>query len=176
LWRQASGTGADLLWRIRTDAFGPKAKHVRDLDDGSWLAMLQKSTDRKSEPMLVRAVDYTVDDGRGNDTSYRLFTTLLNPGEASAVDLAAAYNQRWEIELILDELKTHQRGPRTVLRSKSPDLVQQEIWGHLCCHYAIRTLMTDTAKHSGRDPDRVSFVAALRIARQSVAPRGRFPP
>jgi IS4 transposase len=162
--------------RIRTDAFGPKAKHVRDLDDGSWLAMLQKSTDRESEPMLVRAVDYTVDDGRGNDTSYRLFTTLLDPGEASAVDLAAAYNQRWEIELILDELKTHQRGPRTVLRSKSPDLVQQEIWGHLCCHYAIRTLMTDTAKHSGRDPDRVSFVAALRIARQSVAPRGRFPP
>jgi hypothetical protein len=176
LWRQASGTGADLLWRIRTDAFGPKAKHVRDLDDGSWLAMLRKSTDRESEPMLVRAVDYTVDDGRGNDTSYRLFTTLLDPGEASAVDLAAAYNQRWEIELILDELKTHQRGPRTVLRSKSPDLVQQEIWGHLCCHYAIRTLMTDTAKHSGRDPDRVSFVAALRIARQSVAPRGRFPP
>jgi hypothetical protein len=176
LWRKASATGADLLWRIRTDAFGPKAKHVRDLDDGSWLATLQKSTDRKSEPMLVRAVDYTVDDGRGNDTSYRLFTTLLDPAEVSAVDLAAAYNQRWEIELILDELKTHQRGPRTVLRSKSPDLVQQEIWGHLCCHYAIRTLMTDTARHSGHDPDRVSFVAALRIARQSVAPRGAFPP
>jgi hypothetical protein len=176
LWRKASATGADLLWRIRTDAFGPKAKHVRDLDDGSWLAALQKSTDRKSEPMLVRAVDYTVDDGRGNDTSYRLFTTLLDPAEVSAVDLAAAYNQRWEIELILDELKTHQRGPRTVLRSKSPDLVQQEIWGHLCCHYAIRTLMTDTARHSGHDPDRVSFVAALRIARQSVAPRGAFPP
>jgi IS4 transposase len=129
LWRKASATGADLLWRIRTDAFGPKPKHVRDLDDGSWLATLQKSTDRKSEPMLVRAVDYTIDDGRGNDTSYRLFTTLLDPAEASAVDLAAAYNQRWEIELILDELKTHQRGPRTVLRSKSPDLVQQEIWG-----------------------------------------------
>ena len=98
----------------------PKAKHVRDLDDGSWLATLQKRTDRKSEPMLVRAVDYTVDDGRGNDTSYRLFTTLLDPAEAAAVDLAAAYNQRWEIKLILDELKTHQRGPRTVLRSKSP--------------------------------------------------------
>jgi hypothetical protein len=55
------------------------------------------------------------------------------------------------VELILDELKTHQRGPRTVLRSKSPDLVQQEIWGHLCCHYGIRTLMTDTARHSGHD-------------------------
>jgi len=176
LWRKATATGADLLWRVRTDAYGPKAQHMRDLDDGSWLALLQKTTDRKSEPMLVRVVDYTIDDGRENAITYRLFTTLLDPTEASAVDLAAAYNQRWEIELILDELKTHQRGPRTVLRSKSPDLVHQEIWGHLCCHYAIRTLMVDAAQHSGHDPDRVSFVAALRIARQSVAPRGAFPP
>ena len=176
LWRKASATGADLLWRVRTDAHGPKARHVRDLEDGSWLAHLQKTTDRKSEPMLVRVLDYTIDDGRENSSTYRLFTTLLDPDEASAVDLAAAYDQRWEIEVTLDELKTHQRGPRTVLRSKSPDLVTQEIWGHLCCHYAIRTLMADVAHHSGHDPDRVSFVAALRIARRSVAPRGAFPP
>lgn len=176
LWRKASATGADLLWRVRTDAYGPKPTHVQDLDDGSWLGQLQKTTGRKSEPMPVRVVDYTVDDGRGNPTSYRLFTTLLDPTQVSAVELAAAYNERWEIELILDELKTHQRGPRTVLRSKSPDLVHQEIWGHLCCHYAIRTLMADAAEHSGHDPDRVSFVAALRIARSSVAPRGAFPP
>jgi len=94
----------------------------------------------------------------------------------SATDLAAAYHQRREIELTFDELKTHQRGARLVLRSKSPELVQQEIWGHLCCHYAIRTLMADAAQHSGHDPDRMSFVAALRIARQSIAPRGAFPP
>ena len=137
---------------------------------------LRKSTDRKSEPMLVRVVDYTIDDGRENPSTYRLFTTVLDLDQATAVDLAAAYNERWEIEITLDELKTHQRGPRTVLRSKSPDLVKQEIWGHLCCHYAIRTLMADVAQHSGHDPDRVSFVAALRIARQSVAPRGAFPP
>lgn len=176
LWRKASATGADLLWRIRTDKLGPKPTHVQDLPDGSWLADLRKSTDRKSTPMRVRVVDYTIDDGRGNPVSYRLFTTLLDPTEVSAVELAAAYNERWEIELVLDELKTHQRGPRMVLRSKSPDLVKQEIWGHLCCHYAIRTMMTEAAGHSGHDPDRMSFVAALRIARQSVAPRGAFPP
>jgi len=62
-----------------------------------------------------------------------------------------------------------------VLRSKSPELVEQEIWGHLCCHYAIRTLMADAAQHSGHDPDRMSFVAALRTARQSIAP-GALPP
>lgn len=179
LWRKAIGTGADLLWRVRTDAAGPKPAHVHDLDDGSWLAHLRRSTPasaRREEPMLVRVIDYTIDDGRDNPTSYRLFTTLLDPDEVNAVDLAAAYTQRWEIELALDELKTHQRGPRTVLRSKSPDLVLQEIWGHLCCHYAIRSLMTEAATHSGHDPDRVSFVAALRITRQSIAHQGDFSP
>ena len=179
LWRRAIGTGADLLWRIRTDKCGPKASHVEDLPDGSWLAHLQQTHSaaaRREEPLLVRVIDYTVKDGRDNPTSYRLFTTLLDPAEVTAVDLAAAYAQRWEIELTFDELKTHQRGPRTVLRSKSPDLVLQEIWGHLCCHYAIRCLMAQAATHAGHDPDRVSFVAALRITRQTLAHPGAFPP
>jgi hypothetical protein len=179
LWRKAIATGADLLWRIRTDKAGPKPTHVEDLADGSWLAHLQQTHSaaaRREEPILVRVIDYTIDDGRENPTAYRLFTTLLDPAEVSATDLAAAYAQRWEVELTFDELKTHQRGPRTVLRSKSPDLVLQEIWGHLCCHYAIRSLMSEAATHSGHDPDRVSFVAALRITRQTLAHPGAFPP
>ena len=94
----------------------------------------------------------------------------------SAFDLAAAYGQRWEIEMAFDELKTHQRGPRAVLRSKAPDLVLQEIWGYLCCHYAIRTLMADAAQEGGHDSDRVSFVAAIRITRQTIAHQGDFSP
>ena len=182
LWRSAIGTGADLLWRVRTDPAGPKPVHVRDLPDGSWLAQLHQTHSaaaRAAEPMLVRVIDYRIEDGRENGSSYRLFTTLLDPAEAPAEDLAAAYVQRWEIELAFDELKTHQRGPRTVLRSKSPDLVLQEIWGHLCCHYAIRSLMADAATHAGHDrhaADRVSFVAALRITRQTIAQPGAFPP
>ena len=179
LWRKAIRTGADLLWRVRTDKTAPKPVHLEDLPDGSWLAHLGRSTPaaaRREEPMLVRVVDYRIEDGRENPASYRLFTTLLDPDEVTATDLAAAYTQRWEIEVAFDELKTHQRGPRTVLRSKSPDLVLQEIWGHLCCHYAIRSLMAQAATHSGHDPDRVSFVAALRIIRQTLAHPGAFPP
>lgn len=179
LWRKAIATGADLLWRVRTDRGGPTPIHLQDLGDGSWLARLQQTHSaaaRAAEPMLVRVIDYTIDDGRDNPASYRLFTTLTDPDAAPAVDLAAAYTQRWEVELTFDELKTHQRGPRTVLRSKSPELVLQEIWGHLCCHYAIRSLMTEAATHSGHDPDRVSFVAALRITRQTLAHPGAFPP
>jgi hypothetical protein len=179
LWRQAIGTGADLLWRIRTDPAGPKPQHLRDLQDGSWLAHLRRATPaaaRRQEPLLVRVIDYRIDDGRENTTGYRLFTTILDPATATAAELAAAYTQRWEIELAFDELKTHQRGPRSVLRSKSPDLVLQEIWGHLCCHYAIRSLMSQAAGHAGHDPDRVSFVAALRITRATIAQPGAFPP
>jgi len=124
-------------------------------------AQIRPSGEKTVEPITVRVIDYTVDDGRDNTESYRLFSTILDPAQASATELVAAYARRWEIELALDELKTHQRGPRTVLRSKSPELVLQEIWGHLCCHYAIRTLMADAAQHSGHDPDRMSFVAAL---------------
>ncbi len=179
LWRKAIGTGADLLWRVRTDRGGPTPTHLEDLPDGSWLAHLQQTHSaaaRATEPMLIRVVDYTIEDARANPTSYRLFTTLTDPEQVTAVDLAAAYTQRWEIELAFDELKTHQRGPRTVLRSKSPDLVLQEIWGHLCCHYAIRSLMVEAARHAGHDPDRVSFVGALRITRQSIAHQGDFSP
>jgi len=179
LWRKAIGTGADLLWRIRTDPAGPKPQHLRDLEDGSWLAHLRRATPaaaRRQEPLLVRVIDYRIDDGRENTTGYRLFTTILDPATATAAELAAAYTQRWEIELAFDELKTHQRGPRSVLRSKSPDLVLQEIWGHLCCHYAIRSLMSQAAGHAGHDPDRVSFVAALRITRATIAAPGAFPP
>lgn len=175
LWLQAAGTGADLLWRVKTNL---RPRHLETLSDGSWLATIKPTSGTgraKTEPLKVRVIDYSLEDGRENPEQYRLLTTILDPEEAGAADLAAAYAQRWEIESVFDELKTHQRGPRAVLRSKSPDLVQQEIWGHLCCHYAIRTLMADTAAHGGHDPDRVSFTAALRIARRSTA-QGAFSP
>jgi hypothetical protein len=133
LWSRAVATGADLLWRAMGNM---KPRPIETLPDGSWLAELRPSGNagRKAQPLAIRVIDYRIDDGRHNDEPYRLFTTILDPGDVSALDLAAAYTQRWEIESAFDELKTHQRGPRTVLRSKSPDLVLQEIWGHLCCH------------------------------------------
>jgi len=174
-WQTAAATGADLLWRVSSTL---KLEPVRDLADGSWLAEVVHANDkrRRRHPVTVRVIQYTIEDGRDPTGPFRLITTLLDPDEASAVELASAYTQRWEIESVLDELKTHQRGPRAVLRSQSPDLVVQEIWGHLCCHYAIRALMFDAAEHAGRDPDRVSFVAALRITRRSIAQTGAFSP
>lgn len=175
LWDKAQATGADLLWRAKTNM---QPRHVETLADGTWIGELRPAGNagRHAVPHRVRVIDYTIDDGRSNDTTYRLFTTILDPDDASAVDLAAAYAQRWEIETAFDELKTHQRGPKIVLRSKLVDLVYQEIWGYLCCHYAIRTLMFEAADHARVDTDRVSFIAALRFARRSISQARDFSP
>jgi hypothetical protein len=174
-WQTATATGTDLLWRVRDNL---RLDPVEVLADGTWLAEVFHSTrDRQRQhPITVRVIEYTIEDGRDETGPFRLITTLVDPAVAPAAELATAYAQRWEIESAFDELKTHQRGPRAVLRSKKPDLVLQEIWGHLCCHYAIRALMFDAAIEAGRDPDRVSFVAALRISRRSIAQQGAFPP
>ena len=175
LWQQAAATGADLLWRARNNV---TPRQIEVLADGSWLGEMRLNNTRvNTEHVVVRVVDYTVDDGRDVETGpFRLFTTMLDPTEVTATELAAAYAQRWEIETIFDELKTHQRGSKIVLRSKSPALVLQEIWGHLCCHYAIRTLMLAASIEAHVDPDRVSFVAALRITRRSLSQARGFSP
>ena len=175
LWKQASATGADLIWRAKNNV---RPRHLETFEDGSWLGELRaNNTKLNTEHVVVRVVDYHIDDGRDAPMGpFRLFTTMVDPDEVTATELAAAYAQRWEIESVFDELKTHQRGSKMVLRSKSPALVQQEIWGHLCCHYAIRTLMFEAAHHADVDPDRVSFVAARRITRRSLSQARGFSP
>jgi len=145
MWHEAIGTGADLLWLSRT---GLRLEHLQTLGDGSWLALIRPAGDEVSEPITVRVIDCPKGDGSNKPGSCQLITTILDIAQASATELAAAYARRWEIGLAFDELKTHQSGRRTVLRSKSPELVLQEIWGHLCCHYAIRALMTGASRRA----------------------------
>lgn len=177
LWRAASAAGADLLWRIRSSAVLP----VRaELPDGSYLSDIVTAKDhrKRADPTIVRVIEYTLDDpGRAqHQAPYRLITTILDPEAAPAADLAALYHQRWEIETALDELKTHQRGPAQVLRSRSPDGVEQEVWAHLLVHYAVRTLMHDAAAVDGTDPDRLSFTRSLRLVRRQVPTQAAFSP
>ena len=173
LWNEARDSGADLLWRTKTNRSLAVDKR---LGDGSYLSHIQANDDRRrlENPVAVRVVEYRVEDpGRpqSEDTAYRLITTVVDPKKAPAAELAALYPQRWELETVLDELKTHQRGPRVVLRSKSPEGVRQEVYGYLCTHYAIRALMAQSADDNGVDPDRVSFTRALRAACRSVRAR-----
>jgi IS4 transposase len=99
---------------------------------------------------------------------YRLVTTILDPAQAPAEELAALYHERWEIEGALAELKTHLRGAGIVLRSKTPALVRQEFWGLLLARFAVRGLMPEAALRVGEDPDRLSFLHAVRVVRRKL--------
>jgi hypothetical protein len=126
----------------------------------------------------VRVIEYTLTDpGRRTSVDrYRLVTTILDPAAAPAHELAALYTERWEVETALAELKTTQRGPKQVLRSKSPELVAQEVWAHLLVHYALRAVMHPAALAEDLDPDRLSFIRSLRVIRRQVIAAPAFPP
>ena len=180
LWRQATATGAALVWRTKTNAVLPV---VQPLADGSYLSQIVAASDHRHrrDPVTVRVVEYTLGKDRGRPATpapYRLVTSILDPRKAPAAELAALYHQRWEFETALDELKTHQRGPGVVLRSRSPDMVTQELWGMLLVHHAIRRLMHQAALAVDVDPDRLSFTRSLRIVRRQVTTTGQaaFPP
>ncbi len=170
LFSAFAATGAELCWRAKSNAVLPVLER---LPDGSFLSELVASDDKyaRAKVVPVRVVEYAMDDpGRpqAEETRYRLVTTVLDPEDGPGSELAALYAERWEFESALDELKSHQRGPRLVLRSKAPEGVRQEAWGYLCTHHAIRALMTTAAGHHGIDPDRISFTRALHAARRSV--------
>src|ERR671912_1154763 len=112
----------------------------------------------------------------GAEPLYRLVTTMLDPAEAPAAELAALYHERWGIEGALDELKTHLRGARMVLRSKTPELVRQEFWGLLLAHFAVRGLMHEAALRADEDPDRLPFLHAVRVVRRKLPLFAALPP
>jgi hypothetical protein len=123
----------------------------------------------------ARVVDYDVP-GRGKGEVFTVVTSVLDHEELPAPEVAAAYCERWEIEITFDEIETTQRGPAAVLRSRSPDMVLQELYGLLVTHYAIRKLMAEAADQAELDPDRLSFTRTLNIVRRQVTAQAAFSP
>jgi hypothetical protein len=176
MWKQAAATGADLLWRVRKNIHLPCEKR---LPDGSYLSRIypsQQDQRRGRNGIVVRVIEYCLEGVEGAEPLYRLATTILDHELAPAAELAALYHERWEIETAFDELKTHLRGAHIVLRSKTPDLVRQEFYGLLMAHFAVRGLMHEAALKSGEDPDRLSFLHAVRVIRRKMAAFGAIPP
>ena len=176
LWEQAQATGADLLWRGKKNR---RLEREQVLPDGSYLSRIYPSArDRrkKTNGIVVRVIEYTLEGVADAEPFYRLVTTILDPNAAPAEELAALYHERWEIETALDELKTHLRGAQIVLRSKTPNLVKQEFYGLLMAHFAVRGLMHEAALKADEDPDRLSFVHAVRVVRRKLPFFGAIPP
>jgi hypothetical protein len=168
LWQEAAATGADLLWRVKRNLRLPREAV---LADGSYLTTIypsEKDRRHRANGCRLRVVEYRLAGIADAEPLYRLVTTLLDPAQAPAEELAALYHERWEIEGALAELKTHLRGARIVLRSKAPALVRQEFWGLLLAHFAVRGLMHEAALRADEDPDRLSFLHAVRVIRRKL--------
>ena len=191
-WQAAAATGAALLWRVKADLRLP----VLDLlPDGSYLSLVAKPTlhdkarnkliaaaraGERLDPALamrIRVIEYEIPDrdGDGSGELIALITTITDPALADAQELAQAYCQRWEEETGNDQLKTCLRGPGKVLRSKSPGMARQEVYGYLLTHYAVSALICRAATEADIDPDRVKFLRTVRIIRRRAADPA-FPP
>jgi hypothetical protein len=176
LWNEAKGSGADLLWRVKKNLLLPVEER---LTDGSYLSQIypsRKDQHRRSNGVLVRVIEYQLNGVPGAEPIYRLLTTILDPDRAPAEELAALYHERWEIETAFDELKTHLRGAKIVLRSKTPELVRQEFYGLLMAHFAVRGLMHEAALRTKEDPDTLSFIHAVRVVRRKLPFFHAIPP
>jgi hypothetical protein len=186
LWNEARSSGAQLLWRVVKSLDLPV---LEKLADGSYRSQLLpkdlKADLRKGyrlravaeQAIPVRVIEYSIPNRGGDQAVIRLVTSLLDPHQAPAIELAELYQQRWEFELALDEIQTHQLGRPRVLRSKSPEMVRQEIWALLITHYAIRHLMWQAADDiEDLDVDRVSFTRTLRLVRRHTTDQAGLSP
>jgi hypothetical protein len=176
LWQRAADTGADLLWRVKGNLRLPRETV---LADGSYLTTVypsEKDRRHRTGGVRVRVVEYRLEGIAGAEPLYRLVTTILDAAITPAAELAALYHERWEIEGALAELKTQLRGARVVLRSKTPELVKQEVWGLLLAHFAVRGLMHEAALQADEDPDRLSFSHAVRVVRRKLPQFAALPP
>lgn len=165
LWQQAVASGAKLVWRAKLQLVIPK---TRKLPDGSYLAKIYPSPKHRRadrDGIQVRLVDYRID---GFRESYRLVTNILDPKQAPALELAKLYSERWTIETGIDEIKTHLRGCKVVLRSKLPELVRQDVFGLLLAHYGVRFVMHDAALSEDISADELSFVHTLRVVHRKL--------
>jgi hypothetical protein len=185
-WRQAQATGAQLLWRCANNRQLP-VKAV--LADGSFLSEMhppKRSNSAPSDvpsqestglaPITVRVIEYAMPRLPNGEPRYRLLTTLLDAQAAPALELAALYHERWQVEAVFDELKTHRLHSRRVLRSKKAALVRQEFYGWVLAHYSVRWLLHQSVA-TGRIPhERQSFTAHLQLLRRTLPQSGAFPP
>ena len=176
-WQQALATGAQLLWRATESRLLP-VKQL--LPDGSYLSVLEPTgVDRAStraQALPVRVIEYQLPGVPDAAARYRLMTSLLDPVQAPALELAALYHRRWQIEAVFDELKTHLRQGRRVLRSKTAELVRQEFYGWVLAHYAVRWLLHEGAARSGQLDEDLSFTAHAQLIRREQPRSGAFPP
>ena len=175
-WRQAVATGAQMLWRC---AINRQLPVRRMLADGSYISAIYPPAKGRREAAAqaieVRVIEYALPGLADAQPRYRLLSTLLDAHAAPALELATLYHERWQVEAVFDELKTHLHQRRRVLRSKTVELVQQEFYGWVLAHRAVRWLMHEGASRHRIAHAQLSFTANTQLLRRAQPRSGAFP-
>jgi hypothetical protein len=174
MWTQALATGADLLWRLPSSIILPRLKVLPDRSYLSEIHPSRKAAAPTAPALRVRVIEFTIKVGSKLE-HYRLITTL-SLRTATAAELARLYAERWSIETSLQEIKTHLRGRRVLLRSRLPQLVKQDFYGLLLAYFGIRCLMHEGALQEDIDPTSISFLHALHVVIRRLPEAVAFSP
>lgn len=137
------------------------------LHDGSYLSTIylgKNDRARKRPGRTVRVIRYTHRDTHrpGSGVGHLLVTSLLDATKHPAQELVELYHVRWEEEIAFSEWKVSMCQSK-MLRSQSPEMVRQEIWGILLSHFIVRTLILRGAEQAQVEPRTISFTGALDI-------------
>jgi Transposase DDE domain/Insertion element 4 transposase N-terminal len=174
LWQRLDSRGLKLLVRVPRHVV---LEPIRVLSDGSFLAKIYaRSRDRERDRngIVVRVMEYTHHDSQrvGCGEDHRLMTNLLDEIAYPALTLICLYHERWEIEVVFDEQKTHQDPRRASkpanVRSETPEGVRQELYALSLGHFITRALMFEAATQANLDPDRLSFTGCLQVLRRAL--------
>lgn len=162
---EIEGTGnRQWLTRARSDL---KFRVIKKFGRGDELIEMKVSDHaRRQDPSLpmtwqMRAVRYR----RKGFSPQLLLTSLRDPDEYPAAELAELYHERWELELGYDEIKTELLDREETIRSRKPEGVKQELWGILLAYNLVRLEMARIAAEANVAPTRISFVEAMRLIR-----------
>jgi hypothetical protein len=165
-WQKVRATGVEVICRVRDNMKFPVETQ---LSDGSFLSVLRNHASSKDEPVVVRVIAYTITGIPDKGKTYRIVTSILDSKNCPSDELAALYHERWEIENLFDEFKTHIRGgARVILRSQTPDMVKQELYGLILAHYTVRSIMHESALQVDEDPDKISFTHTINVIRRKL--------
>jgi len=170
---QKLNRGIDFIGRSARQVDG--RRRLKRLGKQDWLVQWQRSPNPSlwlplaqwralPEHMTLRLVRGSLYRKGFRVRQVTLVTTLLDPQLYPAQEILQAYLRRWRLEMCLDDLKTTLEMER--LRSRSPEMVQREVYAHLIAHNLIRYTMAQAATQQTVPLERISFKGTLDALRQ----------
>ena len=159
--------GIDLVARVQAERVGSRTVESRpDGDIIVWQrpnkprGMTGEQYRRYPESLTMRQVSV---DARGKDNraeQFKVVTTILDTS-IDGGQIGGLYERRWDGEVDIRSIKSTMK--MDILRCKTPEMVEKEIWVYLLAYNLLRTVMAVAARANGVEPREISFKGAKQV-------------